>query len=119
MKLRQILLTVLCAISATAASAQQSSIEIGTVLARATDYVTQYEAELGNLIGSEEYVQTSLWLDNSTPPRVAKRAQRRTSGDFLIIQVGEEWAALRKVNRVDGIKVKETATSFDSAFDNS
>jgi hypothetical protein len=119
MKVQRILLTVLCAVSVAAASAQQSPIEIATVLSRATDYVTQYEAELGNLIGSEEYVQSSVWMDNSTPPRVAKRLQRRTSGDFLIIQVGEEWAALRKINRVDGIKVKETAPSFDSAFDNS
>jgi hypothetical protein len=119
MKIQRVLLTVLCAVSVTATSAQQSPIEIGTVLSRATDYVTQYEAELGNLIGSEEYVQSSVWLDNSTPPRVAKRVQRRTSGDFLIIQVGDEWAALRKINRVDGIRVKETAPNFDSAFDNS
>src|SRR5690242_6810916 len=104
MKFQRILLTVVCAISVTTAPAQQSPTEIETVLSRATDYVQQYEAELGNLIGSEEYVQSSVWLDNSTPPRVAKRTQRRTSGDFLIIQVAEEWAALRKVNRVDGIK---------------
>jgi hypothetical protein len=45
--------------------------------------------------------------------------QRHTSSDFLIIQVGEEWAALRKVNRVDGIKVKESAPAFDQAFDSS
>ena len=119
MKAQTALLIVLCAVSVTAASAQQSPVEIGTVLSRATEYVTQYEADLGNLIGTEEYVQSSVWLDNSTPPRVAKRMQRRTSGDFLIIQVGEEWAAIRKVNRVDGIKVKETTPSFDSAFDNS
>jgi hypothetical protein len=119
MKLQKVLLTVLCVVSVAAAPAQQPPVEIGSVLARATEYVTQYEAELGNLIGSEEYVQSSVWLDNSTPPRVAKRAQRRTSGDFLIIQVGEESAALRKVNRVDGIKVKENASTFDSAFDNS
>jgi hypothetical protein len=119
MKLHRVLFSFLVAISITTAAAQQSPTEIGTVLARASEYVSQYEAELGNLIGSEEYVQSSVWLDYSTPPRVAKRMQRRTSADFLIIQVGDEWAALRKVNRLDGNKVKEATPSFDSAFDNS
>jgi hypothetical protein len=37
-----------------------------TVLSRATGYVSQYEAELGNLIGTGEYVQPSVWLDNGS-----------------------------------------------------
>lgn len=45
--------------------------------------------------------------------------QRRTSSDFLIIQVGTEWAALRKANRVDGLKVKEVIPAFEDAFDDS
>ena len=45
--------------------------------------------------------------------------QRRTSSDFLIIQVGPEWAALRKVNRVDGLKVKEAVEAFEDVFDDS
>jgi len=98
---------------------QQSLLDLDTVLARATAYVSQYESDLGNLIGAEEYVQNSVWLDNGIPPRVARKMQRRTSSDFLIIQVGPEWAALRKVNRVDGLKVKETAQSFEDAFDDS
>jgi hypothetical protein len=96
---------------------QQSATE--AVLTRASEYVSRYEAELGNLIGTEEYVQSSVWMDTSSPPRVAKRMQRRTSSDFLIIQVSEEWAALRKINRVDGLKVKEAAPEFEQAFDNS
>src|SRR5262249_51319362 len=98
---------------------QQSSIDLQTVLRRASDYVAQYEADLGNLIGTEDYLQNGVWMDNSNPPRVFKRAQRRTSSDFLIIQVGPEWAALRKVNRVDGLKVKETAPAFEDAFEDS
>jgi hypothetical protein len=98
---------------------QQSSVDLDTVLRRATEYVAQYEAELGNLIGTEDYVQTGAWLDNSTPQRVAKRLQRRTSSDFLIIQVGPEWSALRKVNRVDGVKVKESAPAFEDSFEDS
>src|SRR5262249_17791547 len=52
-------------------------------------------------------------------PMVAKRLQRRVSSDFLIIQVGPEWVALREANRVDGQKVKETEPAFADAFDNS
>ena len=99
--------------------AQQSAPDIKAVLERAAQYVTQYEADLGNLIGGEEYVQTSVWLDSSRPPRVAKRVQRRTSSDFLIIQVGPEWSALRKVNRIDGFKVKEIEPAFEGVFDDS
>jgi hypothetical protein len=109
----------LFAISITATSAEQGQTELDAVLARASDYVSQYEAELGNLIGNEEYVQSSVWLDSGTPPRVAKRMQRRTSADFLIIQVADEWAALRKVTVADGNKIKEATPSFDTAFDNS
>ena len=97
----------------------QSVPDLDTVISRATDYVSRYEAELGNLIGAEEYVQTSVWMDNSNPPRVAKRIPRRTSSDFLIIQVGTEWTALRKVNRVDGVRLKEAPAAFEDAFDDS
>jgi hypothetical protein len=99
--------------------APQGAVDLSTVLARASEYVSLYEAELGNLIGAEEYLQTSVLLDNSSPPRVVNRTQRRTSSDFLIIQVGTEWAALRKINRVDGVRVKETVPTFEDAFDDS
>jgi hypothetical protein len=98
---------------------QQPVADLDTVIRRATDYVSRYEAELGNLIGTEYYVQNATLLDSSTPPRVAQRMQRRTSSDFLIIQVGTEWAAIRKVNRVDGGKVKEKPIPFEDAFDDS
>jgi hypothetical protein len=117
MSIRQAtLFHILFASWVTCGFAQQSSTDLDAVIGRASEYVSQYEADLGNLIGGEEYVQTSVWYDNSNPPRVAKRMQRRTTSDFLIIQVAEEWAALRKVNRVDGLKVKETAPAFDAAF---
>ncbi len=56
-----------------AAPAQQNSIDLEGVVRRATEYVTQYEEELGNLIGAEEYVQNSVWMDTSRPPKVARR----------------------------------------------
>jgi hypothetical protein len=114
-----VLFFILSVTLATGTVAQQTEIPPDTVLLRASDYVSKYEADLGNLIGTEEYLQSSVWMDASVPPRVSKRMQRRTSSDFLIIQVGNEWSALRKVNRVDGAKVKETAPAFDQAFDNS
>jgi hypothetical protein len=105
-----------------ASSQPQSPPELISVLQRATQYVWEYEAELGNLIGGEEYVQSAAWLDLSgrgSHPMVAKRSQRRISSDFLLIQVGSEWTALRKANRVDGVKVKDTQPAFEDAFDNS
>jgi hypothetical protein len=95
---------------------QEPSLDL--VIGRASEYVARYEEELGNLIGTEEYVQNAVWLAGS-PARVTKRAQRRTSSDFLIIQFGAEWAALRKVNRLDGQRVKEIVPSFEDAFDES
>ena len=47
---------------------QQGLPDLDTVLARATAYVSHYEGDLGNLIGSEEYMQNSIWLDNGTHP---------------------------------------------------
>src|SRR5262245_11663727 len=110
---------LLVLVSGVAAHPPQNASELDVVLQRATDYVARYEGELGNLIGAEEYLQNSIWFDNSRPPRVAKRMQRRTSSDFLIIQVGSDWSALRKVNRVDGLKVAQRQPSFEDAFDNS
>jgi len=99
----------------------QNASELGNVLQSAVAYVAQYEAELGNLIGTEEYVQNAVWQAPTTRGNttVAKRLQRRVSSDFLIIQVGPERQAIRKVNRVDGVKVKDTEPPFEEAFDDS
>jgi hypothetical protein len=112
---------VLAAVLAFTLFQQQSSPELDAVLKRATEYVTQYEEQLGNLIGSEEYVQNAVWMVTGGRgfPQVGKKMQRRSTSDFLIIQVGSEWAALRKINRVDGFKEKEAEPAFEDAFDNS
>src|SRR5215831_2407573 len=101
---------------------QQPATDLDAVIQRATDYVTTYEEELGNLIGTEDYTQNVAWkntIGRTGSGLVSKREQRRLSSDFLIIQVGKEWQALRKTNRVDGSKVKETQQNFETAFDNS
>ena len=97
----------------------QSAADLSPVLERAKEYVARYEAELGNLIGSEEYVQNAAWLTAGPVARIGKREQRRTSSDFLIIQIGPEWVALRKVNRVGGLPVKDPDPDFQNAFDDS
>jgi len=114
-------LLLLITLLTTGAVAQQTAPDLEVVLRRAADYVTQYEAELGNLIGSEEYLQNVAWLAASSRGtlQVVKKGQRHISSDFLIIQVGTEWVALRKVNRVDGGKVQQSAAPFEEAFDDS
>src|SRR5438094_177717 len=89
---------------------QQRTPGLDDVLNKATEYVTAYEAERGNVIATEDYFQ------NWTNGRSIRRGQRRTTADILIIKVGNEWAALRKVNRVDGVKVNKTEEAFDTAF---
>jgi hypothetical protein len=94
--------------------------DITIVIQRATEYVTRYEEELGNLIGSEDYVQNVAWKNAINQPGVVtKREQRRTYSDFLIVQVGSDWQALRKTNRLDGRNVKETQANFETAFEES
>jgi hypothetical protein len=91
----------------------QQPADLGAVMQHASTYVAKYEAALGNLIATEEYLQT--WTNG----RNARIAQRRTLSDVLLIQVGSEWSALRKVNRVDGVKVKTDEKGFAEAFEDS
>ena len=99
---------------------QEKAPDLVAVLERATDYVKNYEEALGNLIATEEYVQNARWRNvGARFSTVAQKQQRRTSSDFLILQVGREWEGLRKVNRLDGVKLKDKAPSFEAAFDDS
>jgi hypothetical protein len=104
---------------------------LDTVVHRATDYVTQYEAELGNLIGTEDYLQSSVWpsVDDSAlrttsrnaigpPSGLARTVSLRTSSDFMILNVGGHWSALREVRAVNGTAIKTEEPALDWAFDN-
>src|SRR5262245_3193333 len=96
---------------------QDKPADLQAVLDRAADYVRKYEEELGNLIATEEYVQNAQWRNvNQRFSTVSQKRQRRTSSDFLILQVGPEWEGLRKVNRVDGAKLKEKEPSLEDVF---
>jgi hypothetical protein len=109
----------LCAFVVSGKSFAQTNADLEAVLQRATDYVAQYEGDLGNLIGAEEYTQNASWISPQNRLSVTRRERRRLSSDFLIIQVGTEWVALRKVNSVDGFKEKQTEPAFEDAFDTS
>jgi hypothetical protein len=112
-----LLVVIMSALSSVPAQTAQDDLE--TVLQRATKYVTKYEEDLGNLIGSEEYIQNASWKGMGGRGLIARKMQRRTSSDFLILQVGPEWSGLRKVNRVDGSKVKDEQQPLADAFDGS
>jgi hypothetical protein len=96
--------------------AQNAQDDLETVLQRATKYVTKYEEDLGNLIGSEDYVQNAAWKGIGGRGMIVRKMQRRMSSDFLILQVGPG-SGLRKVNRVDGTKVKDELPPLSDAFD--
>lgn len=93
--------------------------DLAGVLGRAAQYVAEYEEkQLGNLLAAEDYVQD---VEMRGPRYVTptRRQQRRTQADFLILQVGGERAALRKVTRLDGKPVNATQESFFEMSDNS
>jgi hypothetical protein len=114
------MLSVAFAVLLSALPVQDGSADLAAVLARAMEYVRKYEEELGNLIATEEYVQNAQWRNlQSRYSMISQKKQRRTSSDFLILQVGPDWEGVRKVNLVDGIKVKAREPSFAEVFDDS
>ena len=78
------------------------------MLTRASHYVADYEAQLGNLIGEEVYVQT---------PEAQKKL--RTQSDFAILQVGKEWVGMRDVRCVDGTAVERKGADFQTILSDS
>ncbi len=101
------------------ASAQEAAGELGAVLNLAAKYVAKYEGEeLGNLLVTEEYLQSSAEYDpvRNVPGRdvVASRSKRRLESDFLILQIGPTRVGVRLVNKVDGVRVKSTTGSLDA-----
>ncbi len=82
--------------------------DLDLVLSRAARYVEEYEAELGNLIGEETYVQSP-----------ADRKKQRTESDFAILQVGKEWVGMRDVRCLDGVAVQHKAADFQKILNDS
>ena len=100
------------------ASAEERPPDVQAILDRAGDYVAAYlDHELGNVVASEAYLQNAtIYVSDRGVPR---QQQRRTESDFLIALVGTERLGVRRVNRVDGVKVKSVEESLDSLLDDS
>ncbi len=110
--------------------------QLEPVIQRAIEYVANYESALGNLIGTEDYDQVAAWNAEQTEKQSstlgarpigvtdtapARRTERRTISDFLLIKVGSEWAPVREVNILNGQKIQNNPNTFpfgDSPTDN-
>ncbi|MBI4471871.1 MAG: hypothetical protein HY646_04325 [Acidobacteria bacterium] len=118
--LGRVLVTIaVCLGAASYTRAAQDSPILEEVISRAVEYAKAYEAQLGSLIGEEEYVQNAAWRSPAGRNLIARRQQRRLSSDFLILQVGPEWIGVRNVNRADGTSVKKKVEDFQQVFDDS
>ena len=89
-------------------------VDLGMVLERAETYVSEYEQQLGMIIGEENYVQNATWMTRGFPNSVAQRQQRRLRSDFLLLPILEQWYGVRNVLRVDGLPVEAPATFPES-----
>jgi hypothetical protein len=86
--------------------------DLKTVLERAQKYVAAYEAQLGTLIGEEDYVQDAEW-------KGVRSLERRMSSDFLLTRIGPAWVGARNVLRVDGRPAEGKTTDFAKALNGS
>jgi hypothetical protein len=101
-------------------SPPSSQDDLTGVLARAAQYVAEYEEkQLGNLLAAEDYLQDVELRNGQRFGTGSRRQQRRTQADFLILQLGGGRAALRRVTRVDGKLVKASQENFFEMSDNS
>lgn len=104
--------------SGSSSSASQSQLD--AILVKASQYVQQYDRQLGSLIGEEVYEQQMAW--KKTPPasvmvQTGLVQKRLTQSDFAIMQVGKEWVGLREVNCVDGVPSERKTPDFQKVFD--
>jgi hypothetical protein len=89
--------------------AQIPSDELERLLTLASDYVDRYEEhQLGNVVAAEKYIQD-----------YGPQLQRRLESDFLIVLIGGTRMGVRKVNKVDGVPVKSSESSFEAMMDDS
>ncbi len=113
-------------------SIQSPEPDLATVIHRANEYVAKYETELGNLIGTEKYVQMARPLSaaainsylraiSAAVPRgiianTSPRITMTTSADFMLIKVGSQWMPLREVNKADfnGVEVRQCGEKISS-----
>ncbi len=99
--------------------AQDRDPELQSLLSRAAEYVAQYEdRQLGNILTAETYVQNVDYRGGRVG-LIGGRESRRLESDFLIVVVGGDRMGIRKVNRVDGVPVKNSEASMEALMDDS
>src|SRR5262245_4156716 len=97
-------------------AAGQRPDALSVVLARASQYVAEYEEkQRWNLLAADDDVQNSVLRVTG---RIALYERRRTQSDLLILLLGDKRIGLRKVIRVDGKPVNSTG-NFAEMMDGS
>jgi hypothetical protein len=125
--MRLTVLSFLVVLTTTAAVAQQPDLD--AVLARATEYIAEYEKKFSVLVAQEEYVQEIRWqtvasggnLTRANPgggfnntDAVQKRQVLRS--DFLLVALKGGWMPFRDVFEVNGRYVHESEDRLARLF---
>jgi hypothetical protein len=108
---------LLCAVAMTAAGAATAAqpASLGDVLARAEQYVTQYERRFSALVAEEHYV---LEVRRPAAQRGGVRESRTLRSDYLLVQLdaGAGWMPFRDVFEVDGRRVRDREDRLGRLF---
>lgn len=114
MRTRSSALAALLTVGGAQAAAQPA---VDPVIAKATAYVTQYEAALGGLVAEEDYTQqrTLRSLSANVAPPVQTR---RLKSDFMLVKfTGDEpWIPFRDVISVDNKPVGDREARLERLF---
>jgi hypothetical protein len=125
--MRLTVLSFLAVLTTTAAIAQQPDLD--AVLARAAEYIAEYEKKFSVLVAQEEYVQEIRWqtvasggnLTRANPgggfnntDAVQKRQVLRS--DFLLVALKGGWMPFRDVFEVNGRYVHESEDRLARLF---
>lgn len=109
---RTLILTLAIGVPATAQ-------DLESVTKAASEYVTDYEQDLGALIAEEDYSQDAEWVRPSRTvagSTYIDKQERHLLSDFLILRAGGLWVGFRNVLEVDGVGVEERDEEFERFF---
>ena len=89
------------------ASVRAQEPALDTVLARAADYVADYQKRLAAVVAEEHYRQQVI--NSSRPGRISARQHRELRSDVLLVKLGEDdsWLQFRDVFEVDRKPVRD------------
>lgn len=89
------------------ASVRAQEPALDTVLARAADYVADYQKRLAAVVAEEHYRQQVI--NSSRPGRISARQHRELRSDVLLVKLGQDdsWLQFRDVFEVDRKPVRD------------